>query len=147
MSRHLRAKVATSPQTAKGDALMSGSYRGPTTKLMVSAAFGGDLDPDVDSAAAELRQAGYEVHRPPAQYRGCFYHPQDDHIEAVIPGPNDDRIIHAVMTEVDRIVHRYGGCVIEFGPIPDDYEPFADLFSDVLAVPGRADRGSGCDVV
>jgi hypothetical protein len=98
---------------------------------MVYVAFGGGSDPDPDSAADELCQAGYEVHRMPANHP-ILCHPLDDHIEAVIAGANDDRIIEAAMNEVSGIVDRYGGAVIEWGVIGLDYVPFKDLFADTL---------------
>ncbi len=112
-----------------------------TTKLMASVAFGGglgdpdftndverDFDLDPDLAAAELRQAGYEVYLLPDKYHPRLAHPLDDFIEAVIVGPNDPKVIDAIMNEVDAIVGKYGGVCIECGPIGRDYVPFADLF-------------------
>jgi hypothetical protein len=112
-----------------------------TTKLMASVAFGGglgdpdftndierDFDLDPDLAAAELRQAGYEVYLVPDKYHPRLAHPLDDFIEAVIVGPNDPKVIDAIMNEVDAIVGKYGGVRIECGPIGQDYVPFADLF-------------------
>ena len=79
-----------------------------TTKLMASVAFGGglgdpdftndverDFDLDPDLAAAELRQAGYEVYLLPDKYHPRLAHPLDDFIEAVIVGPNDPKVIDA----------------------------------------------------
>ena len=82
-------------------------------RLMVYVAFGGCSDlphlepPDPDTAADELRRAGYVVHRMPTNHP-ILCDPLDDHIEAVIAGANDDRIIEAVMNEVSGIVDRYG---------------------------------------
>jgi hypothetical protein len=114
-----------------------------TTKLMASVAFGGGLgDPgstndierdfelDPDLAAAELRQAGYEVFLLPDKYSGRLAHPLDDFIEAVIPGPNDPKVIDAIMNEIEAIVGRYGGVCFECGPIGRDYVPFAELLKD-----------------
>ena len=114
-----------------------------TTNLMASVAFGGglgdpdftndierDFDLDPDLAAAELRQAGYEVYLLPDKYHPRLAHPLDDFIEAVIVGPNDPKVIDAIMNEVDAIVGKYCGVCIECGPIGRDYVPFADLFKD-----------------
>lgn len=114
-----------------------------TTKLMASVAFGGGLgDPEItkdverdfeldpDLAAAELRQAGYEVLLLPDRYSPRLAHPLDDFIEAVTVGPDDPKIIDAIMDEVDAIVGKYGGACFECGPIESDHIPFADLFKD-----------------
>ena len=107
-------------------------------RLMVYVAFGGCSDtpwldpPDPDTAADELRRAGYEVHRMPANHP-ILLDDLDDHIEAVIEGTDDRKIIHATMREVDGIVDRYGGCVIEGGAIGPDYVPFKELFEDCLS--------------
>jgi hypothetical protein len=110
---------------------------------MASVAFGGglgdpdftndsersfDLDPDL--AAAELRQVGYEVYSLPNNYRARLAHPLDDFIEAVIVGPDDPKVLAAIMNEVDAIVGKYGGVCFECGPIGRDYVPFADLFKN-----------------
>jgi hypothetical protein len=115
-------------------------------KLIASVAFSGglgdpsftndverdfDLDPDI--AADELRQAGYEVSLLPDKYTARLAHPLDNFIEAVIFGPNDPKVIGAIMDEVEAIVRKYGGVCLECGPIGRDYVPFADLFKD----PGR----------
>src|SRR5262249_1354751 len=111
------------------------------TKLVAIVAFAGDFgDPeytndaerncelDVDRAAFELRQAGYEVTRLPDRLGGRLAHPLDDFIEAYIEGPDDPKVIRAIMKEVDAIVGRYGGECFECGPIGPDHTPFADLF-------------------
>ena len=109
-----------------------------TSRLMVYVAFGGCSDipglepPDPDSAADELCRAGYEVHRMPANHP-ILCDPLDDHIEAVIGGTDDYKIIDATMREVAGIVDRYGGCVIEGGAIGPDYVPFKELFEDCLS--------------
>lgn len=114
-----------------------------TTKLMVSIAFGGGLgDPDFtkkpericdlnpDLAATELRKAGYKVFLLPDKYACRLVHPLDDFIEAVTMGPDDPKVIYAMMDEVEAMVGKYGGVCIECGPIGRDYVPFADLFKD-----------------
>jgi hypothetical protein len=107
-------------------------------RLMVYVAFGGCSDlphlepPDPDTAADEMRRAGYEVHRMPANHP-ILCDDLDDHIEAVIGGADDDKIIDATMREVAGIVDRYGGCVIEGGAIGPDYVPFKELFKDCLS--------------
>ncbi len=57
----------------------------PHAKLMASVAFGGGSNPDPDSAADDLRSAGYEVFRMPDKHP-LLCHPLDDHIECVILG-------------------------------------------------------------
>jgi len=111
-----------------------------TTKLVAIVAFSGefgdpeftndperDCDLDPDRAADELRQAGYEVHRLPKKYFGRLYHPLDDFIEAMIPGPDDPGVISAVRKHVNAIVWKYGGICDECGPREPDYVPFAHL--------------------
>ena len=90
----------------------------------------GDCELDVDRAADELRQAGYEVTRLPDRLGARLAHPLDDFIEAYIEGPDDPEVINAIMMEVDAIVGRYGGLCFECGPIGPDHTPFADLFKD-----------------
>ena len=88
------------------------------------------FDLDADLAADELRQAGYEIYRLPDRYRARLAHPLDNFVEAVVFGPNDPKVIGAIMDEVDAIVGKYGGCCFECGPIGRDYRPFADMFKD-----------------
>lgn len=59
-------------------------------RLMAYVAFGGDSNPDPDSAALELERAGCAVHRMPAHHP-LLTHPLDDHIECIIPGAADDK--------------------------------------------------------
>ena len=86
---------------------------------------------DADLAADELRQAGYEVSLLPDKYGGRLAHPLDNFIEAVTSGPNNPKVIDAIMNEVEAIVGKYGGHCLECSPIGRDYVPFADLFKDV----------------
>jgi hypothetical protein len=114
-----------------------------TTKLSASVAFSGEFgdpeyttDPereielDPERAAAELREAGYDVFLMPEKHSHRLAHPLDDFIEAVIEGPDDPKVIDAIMNEVNAIVDRYGGLCMSCGPIGKDYVPFADLFED-----------------
>ena len=95
-----------------------------TVKLMARLAFASDLDDcDPDTAAEELRKAGYTVHRLPDDDRRR-YHPLDDHIEVTIDGADDEKIIDAIRREVDGIADRYGGLCLEVGAIGQDYIPF-----------------------
>jgi hypothetical protein len=57
-------------------------------KLIARGVFSGELNPDPESAAADLRRAGYEVFMMPDQ-RPLLCHPLDDFIEATIDGPTD----------------------------------------------------------
>ena len=115
-----------------------------TMNLMASVAFGGgfgdpeftndperhfDLAPDL--AAAELRQAGYEVFLLSDKHTTRLAHPLDDFIEAIIPGPDDPEVIEAIANEVEAIVGKYGGLCIECGPIGREYVPFAMLLKDL----------------
>ena len=112
--------------------------------MMASIAFSGEFgdpewtnDPkfdirlDVDAAAAELRQAGFEVFRLPDKYRGRMKssgqtHPLDDFVEVRFDGANDPD----VMNEINAIVQKYGGDCFARGPIEPGEEPFADLFAE-----------------
>jgi hypothetical protein len=67
------------------------------------------------------------VHRLPEKYGGRLAHPLDDFIEAVTEGPNDEKIIEVLWSEVEAIVGKYGGSCCEFGPVGSDYAPFAEL--------------------
>jgi hypothetical protein len=98
------------------------------TKLMAYVAFGGGREPDPDSPAEELRRAGYDVFRMPDRHP-ILAHPLDDHIECLIEGSDDSKIIDAIMGEIDGIVDQHGMC-IECGPIAADYVPFKQLFAD-----------------
>ena len=110
---------------------------------MASIAFGGalgdpdftnyidrDFELDADLAADELRQAGYQVFLLPDKYTAQLAHPLDDFIEAVILGPNNPKVIDAIMDEVDAIVRKYGGVCVECGPIGRNYVPFAEMSKD-----------------
>lgn len=74
-----------------------------------------DIELDVDAAAAELRQAGYEVFRLPEKYDGRLSHPLDDFIEARTEGPDDHKILDAMRHEINAIVCKYGGDCYEWG--------------------------------
>jgi hypothetical protein len=92
------------------------------TRLLARVVFGGD-DSDPDAAAEELTKAGYTIHRiPDGDLRR--YHTLDDHIEAVIAGSTDDKIMDAVWREVADIVDRCGGLLMDLGPIDSGYIPF-----------------------
>jgi hypothetical protein len=106
---------------------------------MMTVVFSGDFgDPELTDdteqldpvlAAAELRQAGYEVFLMPDKYIGrLMAHPLDDILEAVVVGCWDDPIIYAIMCEVNAIVGKYGGECYKCRPIGRDYVPFSDLF-------------------
>jgi hypothetical protein len=58
------------------------------TRLMALAVFSGDLNPDPDAAAEELRRAGYTIHRLPSHHP-ILCHPLDDFIEVTIDAPDD----------------------------------------------------------
>jgi hypothetical protein len=90
-------------------------------KLMARLVFDSDSYPDL--AAEELSTAGYTVHRMSA---GDLrrYSLLDDHIEAVIAGSADDKIMDAVWREVEDIIRPYGGFLFEIRTIDSGYIPF-----------------------
>ena len=75
-------------------------------------------------------KAGYDVYLMPEKYSPRLANPLDDFMEAVIDGPDDPKVIEAIMNEVNTIVDKYGGLCIECGRVGNDYVPFADLFRD-----------------
>jgi hypothetical protein len=97
-------------------------------RIMGAIAFGGDLDPDPSGAAVALCRAGFEVIMMPERFRSRLAHPGDDFMETPIEGIRDNKIVEAIMDEIDAIVERYGGLCCECGPIPSDYLPFEGLF-------------------
>jgi hypothetical protein len=103
-------------------------------KLMTLAIFSGTREPDVDAAAAEVQQAGYEVLRLPDKYRKHLYHPLDDFFEVHIEAPDDpedvDEAICKIREEVGEIVGKYGGICDDTGPVEPGHIPFADVFID-----------------
>jgi hypothetical protein len=83
----------------------------------------------VDLAAAELARAGYTVHRMPQEQLEDVRLdvPGDcDFLEAVIACSDDDKVINAIVDEVQSIVEKHEGLVTEWGPIEDGYVPFSD---------------------
>ena len=92
-------------------------------RIMGAIAFSGELNPDPSGAAAALRRAGFEVTMMPEKFRSRLTHPEDDFMEASIDGIDDDKIVDAIMDEIDAIVERCGGLCCECGPIPSDYVP------------------------
>ena len=114
------------------------------TRLMATAVFGGELDPDVDAACDALLKAGFAVTRMPERLRPLLYLPNDDFIEAYkdvameedccctrqIEGflPSDCAC-SIMMDEINKIVKDYGGLCDECGPIDHTYVPFEDTFS------------------
>ena len=78
-------------------------------------------DDDPDSAIEELRRAGYTVHR----YIGPDATHGYDHVEAIIDGSADDKIMDAIWNEVRSIVDRNGGLLEEILTVDEkDYIPF-----------------------
>src|SRR5262245_12820956 len=98
-----------------------------SNKLVAVVVFSGDLHRlDVDQAAIELQRAGYTVTRLPDRLAVRLAgHVLDDFVEAIIAGPDDDRIIDAIMCEIDALVGSYGGLCVECGPMERDHVPFA----------------------
>jgi hypothetical protein len=98
--------------------------------------FGGDVDPDPDAAAIDLRLAGFEVARMPDRLRPFVYHPRDDFLKAYkdVTIDVDDRMqtSSVVMDDIEKIVDQYGGYCMECGAEPPDYDPereFDDMFT------------------
>jgi hypothetical protein len=97
--------------------------------LRAFVAFSGNLvELDVDAAADALRKAGYRVYRLPGKYTTRLTHPLDDFIEAHTVADDCDKVIDAIMDEVDGIVDPYGGWCVECGPVEPDNVPFAEMF-------------------
>jgi hypothetical protein len=92
---------------------------------------------DPQAAATALRGRGYEVRfmSPSERAKVGFCHPLDEVIEAGFymdtPGngrdddgeltPAASKIMAATMPEIDTLANRYGGCVMDRGPIEADY--------------------------
>jgi hypothetical protein len=70
-------------------------------RIMGAIAFGGDLNPDSIGAAVALRRAGFEVIMMPEKFRLRLAHPEDDFMEASIEGIRDNKIVEAIMDEID----------------------------------------------
>jgi hypothetical protein len=98
------------------------------TRIIGTIAFSGELDPDLSSAAIALRKAGFEVTMMPEECRSRLAHPEDYFMEASIHGTYDDKIVDAIMDEINAIVDDYGGLCCECGPIPSDHVPFEGIF-------------------
>jgi hypothetical protein len=107
-----------------------------TNKLLARIAFSGEPKGRDIAAAAELRQAGYQVFRIPDKYRNRLAHPLDNGLEAVIDGADENTI----KEDVNAIVAKFGGRCVECGRIEPGYTPFADLFEDHMQ---RLDRPDG----
>jgi hypothetical protein len=78
--------------------------------------FSGDLNPDVDAAIAELRQAGYKVERlyPPV------LHPLDAFLDVEFDEPTSYAGVEAIWAQIDAIVEPHHGLVegVELNYIP-----------------------------
>jgi hypothetical protein len=99
-----------------------GQAGGDKLKLTANIVFSGESEGlDVDAAAAELRQAGYEVLRLPDEYRGRLSHPLDDFIEAHIECADDPEVMIAIMNDVNAIVDKYAGLCLECGRVERDH--------------------------
>jgi hypothetical protein len=99
-------------------------------------AFTGDLDPDPDAAAIALRAAGFAVTRMPAKFRSRLAHPLDDFMLVSIGGTmtdDDEKIMIAVMDEINAIVDGYGGLCHECDVLPlDDVPSFETWFGQCV---------------
>jgi len=115
------------------------------TRLMATAVFSGELDPDVVAACVALENAGFAVTRMPERLRPLLCLPNDDFIEAYkdVSMEEDccctrqiegailplDCACSMMMREIDKIVKDYGGSCPEGGPIDHTHVPFAATFS------------------
>jgi hypothetical protein len=97
-----------------------------TAKIMGSITFADDHD--ADGAEIALRRAGYHVIRMPEKFRPLLCHPDDYFMEASIDGSDDDKIVGAIMDEINAIVDQYGGHCDEVQSITPDHVPFEALF-------------------
>jgi hypothetical protein len=97
------------------------------TKMMATVAFSHDLDPDLTGAFAALCRAGFEVTMMPEKFRSLLAHPRDDFMEVFTVASDDDKIVGAILDQIDMIVDPYGGHCFECGPIPSDRVPFEDF--------------------
>jgi len=92
-------------------------------------AFSGDLDPEVDAAAAELRRSGFKVKRMPKRCRVLLAHPKDDFLEATMVFRDDDEnAVECAWTVIDAIAEDYGGKCRECRPIGANHIPFWHVF-------------------
>jgi hypothetical protein len=96
------------------------------TKLTARVAFGGDLNPDVDAAIAELRKLGYKVERryPPV------LHPLDAFLDVEFDEPNNEAAVNAIWNQIDSIVDPHGGVCDEVCKFGRAYIPHLRLVSD-----------------
>jgi hypothetical protein len=85
-------------------------------------------NPDPDAAAVALCRAGFQVTRMPEKFRSSLAHPQDYFMETAINASDCEKIVDAIMDEIDAIVDRYGGLCVECGAIPSHYVPFEEIF-------------------
>jgi hypothetical protein len=94
---------------------------------LATIAFSHDLDPDPGAAFVALRRAGFEVTMMPEKFRSLLAHPEDDFMEVSIEGTDDDKVVDAIINEINTIVDCCGGLCFECGPIPSDRLPFEDF--------------------
>ena len=100
-------------------------------RLMTTAVFSGERDPDPAAAAAALREEGHEVVTMPEKFRSRLVHPRDDFIEVTKRIVGDEvelGAIYAMMGGVNSIVGRYGGMCLECGQIDENHVPFSTLW-------------------
>jgi hypothetical protein len=95
-------------------------------KIIGMVIFSGDLNPDPGSAAAALRQHGFEVQRMPEKFRPRLAHPKDYFFEVTIDGDASD--VDTRWAEVEELVSGFGAYADSFGMREPDHVPFSDLF-------------------
>jgi hypothetical protein len=102
-----------------------------TTLLVATVAFSGDSpDLDLDRAADELRQAGFEVRRLPKKYWRRLIHQLDDFLEVTCPGV--PKAVDTLWNRIEAIVSPHGGLCDTCGLVDcDDYVPFAEDFGEL----------------
>jgi len=109
-------------------------------KIVGHIVFSGDFDdpPDADAAEIELRKAGYTVVRMPERFRPLLCHPLDYVMQAIAEGAisDEDKVLRAVMDEIDHIVDGHGGTCMGGGFKAPDYDPSSEF--DRLFAPIRS---------
>jgi hypothetical protein len=126
--RAIRPRSCQVMVNATCNCVKAGGANMSETRIIGTIAFSGDLNPDPSSAAVGLRKAGFEVTMMPKKFRSRLAHPEDYFIEASIDGTDDDKIVDAIMDEINAIVDGYGGLWCECGPMPPGYGPFEGIF-------------------
>jgi hypothetical protein len=98
-----------------------------TEKILAMLAFSGPLEEcNPDAAEIALLKAGFTVERLPAKLHGQLVHPLDDFILASIGVgivTDVNKVLEAVETEINAIIHPFGGLCDDVFIPPDGYVP------------------------